>query len=415
MRSFIQSSFWSFITIASRTLSVLVINKIIALQFGPHGITLLAHFQNLISIVITIPSDGINRGVVTYLAGKETTHPQYRLYFLAGIWWQFAVLAVIIPGFLLQRNFFLASFFRGVDPTEWLYFFFGGLCLLLISIYLQAILLARQALAWYAGLVSFASLCSALLIWVLLQKFALAHLLLLFLFSQGFAAGIAAVLIWKKGWFPRLSGKLMHAAALQDIGKFILMALTLLVCSNLVNFYVREQMMQRFDLYQTGLWQAAVKLSDNYTMVFTSFIGMVYYPKLAALVQRPIAFRAFVRSTFFTLVPLVGAGLLVFYGLRRWFILLLFDKDFLPAATLLDYQVLGDFFKMSAWILSYIILAQGKVYFNMLIQVSGAGLYLLLLFWFVHSFGLEGVTMAHCVSFGLFFLFNLLYFRKLVF
>jgi hypothetical protein len=33
----------------------------------------------------------------------------------------------------------------------------------------------------------------------------------------------------------------------------------------------------------------------------------------------------------------------------------------------------------------------------------------------VAAFGLKGVTMAHCASFGLFLLFNLVYFRKILF
>jgi len=415
MRSFFKASFWTFITIAIRTISALIINKLVALQFGPNGITLLSHFQNLITIATTIPNEGINRGVITYLAGKETNNQDYRAYFIAGAWWQFVVLGVIIFLFFARSSFFLQVFLQDVSWSGWLFFFFAGLFLLLLSNFLQAILIARQELIWYAGLVIIWSLGSAVFIWLLLKQYALPYLLLVYLVTQGIAAVAGGVLIGIKGWFPRLSGPIINQQALQDLGKFIIMALTLVVCSNLVNFYVRELMMRRFDLYQTGLWQAAVKLSDNYTMVFTSLIGMVYYPKIAALISEPEAFRSFVRRVFFSLVPLIGAGLLLFYVLRRWFILLLFDEVFLPAAGLLDYQVLGDFFKMSAWILSYIILAQGRVAFNILIQVMGAALYLLLLFWFLDKFGLEGVTKAHCVSFGLFFLFNIIYFRKLLF
>jgi len=415
MPSFFKSSFWTFITIAIRTISALVINKVVALQFGPNGITLLSHFQNLITIASTVPNDGINRGLITYLAGKETTNENYRAYFVAGAWWQLLVWVVLITLFFTRSDFFLKAFLQDYVSFGWVLFFFVGLFLLLLSNYFQAIIIARQALNWYTGIVTIWSLGSALLIWLLLKQYALSYLLLMYLVTQGIAAIAGCILIWTKGWFPRISGQIINQQAMRDIGKFIMMALTLVVCSNLVNFYVRELMIRRFDLYQTGLWQAAVKLSDNYTMVFTSLISMVYYPKIAALISQPQAFRSFVRRVFFTLVPLVGGGLWLVYVVRRWFILLLFDEAFLPATYLLDYQVLGDFFKMSAWILSYIILAQRRVAFNIIIQVLGALLYLLLLFWFLDKFGLEGVTMAHCASFGLFFLFNIVYFRKLIF
>jgi len=398
-----------------RTVSALIINKLVALQFGPNGITLLSHFQNLITIATTVPNDGINRGLITYLAGKETKDGNYGSYFAAGLWWQLVVLTVMIGLFFTQSNFFLKAFLQDGFTSGWLFFFFAGLFLLLLSNFFQAILIARQALTWYTGLVTIWSLGSAGLIWLLLKQYALSNLLLLYLVTQGIAAVAGGMLIWIKGWCPRISKRIISQRAVRDIGKFIIMALTLVVCSNLVNFYVRELMIRRFDLYQTGLWQAAVKISDNYTMVFTSLIGLVYYPKIATLITQPKAFRTFVRRIFFSLVPLVALGLLLFYVLRRWFILLLFDEGFLPVTYLLDYQVLGDFFKMSAWILSYIILAQGRVAFNILIQVIGAVLYLVLLFWCLDTFGLEGVTVAHCASFGLFFLFNIIYFRKLIF
>jgi polysaccharide transporter, PST family len=77
--------------------------------------------------------------------------------------------------------------------------------------------------------------------------------------------------------------------------------------------------------------------------------------------------------------------------------------------------VLGDFFKMSAWILSYLMMAQARTGLYIGVQVVAAALYLLILFWLVDVFGLHGITMAHCASFGLFLVFNLIFFRKLIF
>ncbi|KAA5539256.1 oligosaccharide flippase family protein [Adhaeribacter rhizoryzae] len=415
MLSFLKSSFWSLLSVGSRTVSALIINKIIAGQFGPQGITLLSHFQNLVTLATTIPIEGINVGLVTYLAGKEPNSTNYRRYYMAGIFWQVLVFFVVTGIILSQQHFYLGTFLQQVNPVSWGIFFFLGLVFFLVTAYLQTLMLARQELRAYTILIFVSSVCSALFIWLFLREIPLASILLLYLASQGVTAVVALIIAARKGWLPAWTWEGLNKPILRDIGKFILMALTLAICSKLVNFYVRDLMIKRFDLYQTGLWQAMVKLSDNYTMLFTSLISMVYYPRVAALVQQPEALRRYVRQVFFILVPAIAAGLLLFYGLQRWFIILLFNPDFLPGAYLLDYQVLGDFFKMSAWILSYLMMAQARTGLYILVQVVAAGLYLLILFWLVNKYGLPGVTMAHCVSFGLFLVFNLIFFRKLIF
>lgn len=415
MVSFLKSSFWSLLSVGSRTLSALVINKLISGQFGPQGITLLAHFQNLVTLATTIPSEGINMGLITFLAGTQPTDARSQKYFISGICWQMVVFLVVTGVFLMKPKFYFGAFWPAGDSVTWVGWFLLGLMLLLVSIYLQALLLARQALRVYTGLIAFTSLSSALLIWLFLKSWPLGQLLLLYLATQAITAFITVTVIVRRGWLPTLAGQLPDKAALRQMGKFILMALTLVICSKLVNFYVRDLMIKRFDLYHTGLWQAMVKLSDNYTQVFTALVGMVYYPRVAALVAQPLALRRYVRQVFFSLVPAVAVGLIGFYLLQKWFIILLFNPGFLRGAYLLDYLVLGDFFKMSAWLLSYLLMAQARTGLYMLVQIVAAAIYLGLLWWLVAWFGLRGVTMAHCASFGLFLGFNLIYFRKLIF
>ena len=403
------------LSVGSRTISALIINKIIAGQFGPQGITLLSHFQNLVTLATTISIEGINVGLVTYLSGKEPAALSYRRYYLAGICWQVLVFIPIMGIFLAQQDFYLGAFLQQVNPVNWVGLFIAGLILFLVTAYLQTLMLARQALRVYTVSIFISSVCSALFIWVFLRTLPLPNLLLLYLASQGVTAVVAFFISLRQGWLPAWRWQGLDKPIMRDIGKFILMALTLVICSKLVNFYVRDLMIKRFDLYQTGLWQAMVKLSDNYTLVFTSLISMVYYPRVAALVNQPEALRRYVRQVFFILVPAIALGLLLFYVLQQWFIILLFNAKFLPGAYLLDFQVLGDFFKMSAWILSYLMMAQARTGLYIIVQVVAAALYLIILFWLVNWYGLPGVTMAHCASFGLFFGFNLIFFRKLIF
>ncbi|MDX5396864.1 MAG: hypothetical protein LPK21_11755, partial [Hymenobacteraceae bacterium] len=158
-----------------------------------------------------------------------------------------------------------------------------------------------------------------------------------------------------------------------------------------------------------------VKLSDSYSLLFTSLLGMVYYPKVAALVHDPAQLRPYVRQVVALLVPVTAAGLLIFYFFRRFFIQLFFDETFLQADFLIDYQVLGDFFKMTGLLLSYIINIQARVKFYIATHAAFAALYVLLVYLLIQPFGIEGFTIAHACRYGAFLAFHVFYFRKLLF
>ena len=193
------------------------------------------------------------------------------------------------------------------------------------------------------------------------------------------------------------------------------MSISTLVFLKMVDFFVRDYVITRFDLYQTGLWQSVAKISDNYSLFFTSLMGMVYYTHLAGLLPKPEAMRSFVRRSFFMVVPLVGVGLAIFYLFSDFFIALLYAREFLEARYLLDYQLLGDFFKLSSYVLSSIISVQASVRLFLITQGVSGIFYMLLLAILVEYLQLEGVTIAHAIRYGLFLLFHIIYFRKILF
>ena len=80
----LKSSIWSFFAVLVRGISALSINKIFAVQFGPSGIALLSHFQNLTTIITTIPNDGVNRGLIRFLSPEDNSIESKKKYFSAG-------------------------------------------------------------------------------------------------------------------------------------------------------------------------------------------------------------------------------------------------------------------------------------------------------------------------------------------
>ncbi|GGK65515.1 hypothetical protein GCM10011405_11900 [Rufibacter glacialis] len=414
MRQFLGNSVWSGLSTVARAGSALVVNKLFAVYYGPQGITLLAHFQNLIALLTTLPNSGINVGLIRHLAQHEPQSQQYRAYFWIGLLLNAATFLAALGAIALFPAFFLERFANDLLPQtsiSTLGILLGLFVLLLLQLFWLAVLLAQQALRPYVYLSILTSIMGIGITWWAVGRVELPQALVLFLTGQSISGVVGLGVVaykgllpkWQYAWTPKVS---------KDLGKFLLMALSTLVGAKLIDFLVREMAIQQFSLVETGLWQSVVKISDSYTLVYVSILGMVYYPKIASLLPQPQSLRDYVKSVFFLLVPALGVGLLFFWWQRDFFIRLLFHQEFLPARDLMDFQVLGDFFKMTAWVLSYIITVQARVKLYILTQLGSGLLYVALVAWLMPLLGVEGLPMAHTLRYGVYLVFHLYLFRS---
>ena len=418
MRKMLTSSAWSGFSVASRALATVVVNKLFAVYYGPNGITLLAHFQNLIAILSTVPNGGINVGIIKHLATEKAGSVAYKKYFTAGLYLNLLALAGGIGIFFLSRDYYFGIFLEHTEPgTHWRWYlgFFFGSALLVLNLFLINVLLARGKLPLYVISLLIASILSVIGTVVGAGRMQVGAVLLLFLMGQGVAFFVSLLYAWRKELLPSMALKGSSRRVYLDLGKFVVMALSNVFFVRFVDFFVRDYVIGEFDLYQTGLWQSVAKISDNYTMVFTSLMGMLYYPRIAALLPQPDELRGFVRQAYLLVVPLVAGGLLFFYLFSDFLITLLYEPQFVQARFLLDYQLLGDFLKMASFLLSYIISVRADVKLYIATQGISALLYVGLLLLLLEPFGLEGVTMAHTLRYAAYLAFHLVYFRKLLF
>ncbi|OON70190.1 hypothetical protein [Hymenobacter sp. CRA2] len=405
---FVRGSLGSGMSVLARAGGALALNKLLAVFGGPGGLALLAHFQNLMALLTTLPNDGVHVGIVKYLAPHRPGSAGWRLWFGTGLLLNAAVLLLGFLALPLLRGPLLAAF----RPTPgWVLGLVAGITLLTAHAYLAAVLLAAQRLRPYIALtVMLSALGPAAVAGALAAGWAVPQVLLAYLLGQGLTAVPTAWLCARYSLLARPRWRISRPAVL-GLGQFLLMALSVLLCSKAVDFAVRDLLIARFSLSQTGLWQAVAKLSDNYTMVFSAVMGAVFYPRLAALAGQPAARQAYVRSVFGLLAAALALGLGSIWLLRGVLLPLLFDARFAAAGALLGPQLLGDWAKFLSWTLLYLLLADARVGRYVLVQVLSAGLYAGLLAGLLPRFGLYGAPLAHALRFGALLLGCGLYFR----
>ncbi|GAB3291908.1 O-antigen translocase [Hymenobacter tenuis] len=405
---FLRGSVGSGVAVGARAAGALLLNKLLAVYGGPGGLTLLAHFQNLMALFTTLPNDGIHVGVVKYLAPLRPGSGRYRAWLGAGLVLNTGALLlgamalVLLPGPLVgvfQMNF------------AWTLGLLLGLVLLTGHAFVVSVLLAAGRLQAYVGLTVLLSLLGpAAVALVLAGKASIPMALLAYLLAQGLTLGPALVVAGRAKLLPPLRGRVSRQAV-RTLGRFLVMALSVLLFGKSIDFSLREVLIRQLGLAQTDLWQAVAKLSDNYTMVFSAVMGSVYYPRLAALSTQPALQRQLVRTVLSALAAILAVGLGTLWLVRGWLLPLLFDERFAKAGFLLAPQLLGDWAKFLTWTLLFLMMAQAKVGRYVAVQAGSAVLYAALLAVLLPHYGLLGAPLAHAARFGVLLVASAVYFR----
>jgi PST family polysaccharide transporter len=409
-RQFVRGSVGSGVAVVARAAGALLLNKLLAVYGGPGGLTLLAHFQNLMALFTTLPNDGTHVGLVKYLAPLPARAGRYRAWLGAALLLNGAALALGLVALLLFPGPLVGVFQPSVG---WVALFGLGIALLTAYALLGAVLLAAGQLRAYVGLTVALSLLGPAAVAAVLAGGGVATTALLaYLLAQGATLLPALWLTHRAGLLPALWPGRLSKAALRGLGRFLLMAVGLLLFGKAVDFAVRELLIRQFSLAETDLWQAVAKLSDNYTMVMTAVMSSVYYPRLAALAPQPAAQRAWVRTVLRMLVPLLAAGLGLLYMLRHWLLPVLFEARFGAAAGLLGSQLLGDWLRFVAWPLVMVLTAQARVGRYVALQAASAVLYAAALALLLPRLGLVGAVWASALRHGLLLLWCGWYFRR---
>jgi PST family polysaccharide transporter len=405
---FLRGAFSSGLAVGARTAGALLLNKLLAVYGGPSGLTLLAHFQNLMALFTTLPNDGVHVGIVKYLAPLRAGSGRYRAWLGAGLLLNALALLVGTALLLLGRQA-LVGVFR--PSLGWMVLFAAGIGLLTLNTFWVAVLLAAGRLRAYVWLTAVLSgIGVAGVAGGLYAGLPVENVLLAYLLAQGCTLLPTLGLCARYGLLMPWRGKVSRAAT-RDLGRFLVMAVSVLLFSKAVDFVMRDVLIRYFSLAQTGMWQAVAKLSDNYTMVFSAVMGSVYYPRLAALIGQPAPLRGYVRTVLLVLAPVVAAGLGLLYLLRDWLLPLLFDAQFAAARDLLAPQFLGDWAKFLTWTFLFILMAKAHVGRYVAVQAGSAVLYAGLLAVLLPRYGLLGAPLAHAARFSILLIGCTLYFR----
>jgi enterobacterial common antigen flippase len=151
-----------------------------------------------------------------------------------------------------------------------------------------------------------------------------------------------------------------------------------------------------------GYVRAATAVAVGYLGILLSAMALDYYPRAAAAGADEPSLRRLVAEQGRLLLALSAPLILLTTALAPTFIRILFSDAFAPAASVLQWMLVGDILKLLSWTGSFVILARGSPARYFLISLIGGACLLVTTVIMVNSFGVAGVGMGYAVTYAIY-------------
>ncbi|WP_159516549.1 O-antigen translocase [Acinetobacter sp. 18QD2AZ41W] len=416
----LKTSVLNGVAVLIKTITLFVLNKILAVYLGPTGYAALGQFQNFIQMVTTFAGSAINTAVIKYTAEyHEDESKQRAIWKTAGsIVFVFSLMfAFLILIFQRQLSLYIFHTLEYQTVFVWfavflLFFNFNTLFLAILNGKKEIL---KLVLANIAG-----SLFALIVTSILAIKLHLYGALIALSIYQSIAFIVTLFLCYRADWFKfsSLFGKI-DLEITKKLTSFIWMALVSAICVPLSQILIRAYLSQEFGLAYAGYWEAMIRLSTVYLMLVTTTLGVYYLPRLSELKMiDEIKKEVYLGYKF--LFPLAVAGGVVIFVLRDWIIKVLFSPSFAPMQSLFFWQMMGDALKIGSWILAYLMLSKAMTKLYISTEIIFTLSLIALTYVCTQLFGFEGVSMAHFINYGMywvvisFFIFKSLKQREII-
>lgn len=401
----IKTSLLNGIAVVIKMLTLLGLNKILAIYVGPSGYAALGQFQNAVQMITTFASGAINTGVTKYTAeyhqDEAKQHAVWRTagtIALAGS----LITAVLVIGF----NRTLAGWFLKDQAMGGVFIWFAAtLVLFVFNTLLLAILNGKKEIRRYVVANIAGSLFALAVTSIMAIQLGLYGALVALAVYQSLTFFVTLLLTYKAPWFKLsyLVGGIDKRAA-KNLAKYTAMALTSAACVPLSHILIRNHLGGTLGWEAAGYWEAMWRLSAAYLMLVSTTLGVYYLPKLSELHGSAEIKHEIIQGYKIILPVAAGCGAII-YLLRDFIIRVLFSAEFAPMEQLFAWQMVGDTLKIGSWLLGYVLTAKAMLGLYVVSEIAFSALFFILIYMLTDSFGIEATAIAHTINYAAHFSF----------
>lgn len=405
----------TFISTAVRFASNFVSGKIIAVYIGPAGLALFGQLTNATAIFLMLASGAINVGITKYLAEHSNEPAVQRAYVANALLitlYCSCITAVLI--FLFGKSLSIYLF----NSREYYYI----ICILAASIIFSAfnnillsIINGFQLYKRYVKISIFSSLLMMLFTILLVKKWRVEGALVAYIAAQSVVLIISYYFVRNEAWADKKFWKAKpDKKILLKLSKFTLMTAVSAFVAPISAIIIRKFIVGHLSMKDAGIWEGICRISMTYLTLITSSLQVYYLPRLSELKSKIMIRKEILQAYKFILPVLLLVSILIFL-FRSFIINILFSSEFLEMKDLFFFQLIGDFFKVSGFLIAFLMWAKGLIKLYVITEIFFTILYITLSYVGLHYFGLQGVVKAYALTYFIYFVFFLFFFRNYIF
>lgn len=389
--------------------------KVLAIFTGPTGVAMIGQFANFVTIILTFANGAVNTGVTKYTAERSEDKAYLQRLFSTAI--KLSLYCSFFTGLILFLFAKPISSWIFTDPSYSNVVRVFGITIFLYAVntLLVAILNGLKQIKLFTIVNLVGSLTGLALTLILVYFFKIYGALYAMVLAQSIVCLVTCGFIYKSEWFSwdYFNGKIDKKIIL-NLSKFALMTIVSAIMLPLSQIILRNLLIKHIGIESAGYWQGMMKISDGYLLVITTALTTYYLPKLSSL-KRKSELRKEIYFGYKLIIPslLILTGSV--YFCRHLIIDILYAKSFAPMADLFFYQLLGDLFKLCAWILGYLMVSKAMTKVFIISEIVFSIIYVILSYYLVLNIGLKGIVIAFAVNYAFYWLFLIAFFRRILF
>lgn len=356
----IKTGTLNFLSLSFRILSLLGINKILAIYVGPAGYALIGQFQSFTNFFTILLGGIFGNSVIKVTASSTETELKVSFWGAVG---SLGVMLALCQFLLIAfyADVLSKHFFGDASNSHLIILYSAFLVFSIFSTIIQSVangyghikelILGNISVTFLNAL--FISL--AAIYWGVTGVFFAISLLQCVSF-------LVFVYTFRKYWWSNLrlffSG--ITRESIETVSKYAIMALVSALTVPFTQLILRTETYELFGQNEAGLLEASWRLSSGYMMLITSTISLYYLPRFSSL-GNAVAIKNEFSRFFLIGLPLVSLMMFGIFFLKSQIVELLFDTEFSKIADWIFYVLLSDFFKSIVYLYGVLLIAKGLV------------------------------------------------------
>ena len=397
-----------------RMLRGLISVKVVASIIGPCGIALLGQLNNFSTILLGVANGGINSGITKYVAEYKEDESAIKKILSNALQITLFFTFIVSLGLIILHNQ-LSRLVMLSDEYGYVFLIFGfTIFLYTLNTLLISILNGYKEFKRYV-IVNISGTIVGLLFTIC------------FVFSMGLkgalisAVSYQSVVFFITFWICRKAPWLsviyyrerLDRKMLRRFLNYSAMTLVSLSVVPVSQMLLRGYVISEISMTEAGWWEAMNRISNVYLMVITTSFSIYYLPRLSEI-KEISELRYEIFKCYKVIIPILLSGLTLVYLLRHFVVMILFSPDFYPMESLFIWQLLGDFFKISSWLLAFLMVAKSMTKTFIATEVVFSGLFVVLGYLFMNLNGVVGITQAYFVNYVIYTVCMVVIFRKII-